>query len=347
MQTKKVNFFFVILIVTAAVVSLFSIKSFNFSDILTNRVENLFSSTGTIDYKKTNQSSKGSLIDEKTFSELTSSNLTGEEYNFNVLYYPYYSLLNNNETLLYKQIYANAKALNKTFSVSENVNIEEVDETIDAVYYDHPELFWLGNDYTYKYTRDNRVVEITLTFNTTIADIKEAQQKFNQEVNELLKGAYNLETAYEKEKYIHDLLISQITYDENAPNNQSAYSAIVNKKTVCAGYAKAFQLLLTKLNIPCYYVVGFAKEAHAWNIVKLDGYYNVDLTWDDAKDQYKYFNKTDEIFNRSHTRTGLSQKIPSCMETTYQNYEEDNDDDDTYNNYNNYIYNYIYKYNYN
>lgn len=347
MQTKKVNFFFVILIVTAAVVSLFSIKSFNFSDILTNRVENLFSSTGTIDYKKTNQSSKGSLIDEKTFSELISSNLTGEEYNFNVLYYPYYSLLNNNETLLYKQIYANAKALNKTFSVSENVNIEEVDETIDAIYYDHPELFWLGNDYTYKYTRDNRVVEITLTFNTTIADIKEAQQKFNQEVNELLKGAYNLETAYEKEKYIHDLLISQITYDENAPNNQSAYSAIVNKKTVCAGYAKAFQLLLTKLNIPCYYVVGFAKEAHAWNIVKLDGYYNVDLTWDDAKDQYKYFNKTDETFNRSHTRTGLSQKIPSCTETTYQNYEEDNDDDDTYNNYNNYIYNYIYKYNYN
>lgn len=347
MQTKKVNFFFVILIVTAAVVSLFSIKSLNFSDILTKRVESLFSSTGTIDYKKTNQSSKGSLIDEKTFSELTSSNLTGEEYNFNVLYYPYYSLLNNNETLLYKQIYANAKALNKNFSVSENVNIEEVDETIDAIYYDHPELFWLGNDYTYKYTRDNRVVEITLTFNTTIANIKEAQQKFNQEVNELLKGAYNLETAYEKEKYIHDLLISQITYDENASNNQSAYSAIVNKKTVCAGYAKAFQLLLTKLNIPCYYVVGFAKEAHAWNIVKLDGYYNVDLTWDDAKDQYKYFNKIDEIFNRSHTRTGLSQKIPSCTETTYQNYEEDNDDDDTYNNYNNYIYNYIYKYNYN
>ena len=71
--------------------------------------------------------------------------------------------------------------------------------------------------------------------------------------------------------------------------------AIVNKKTVCAGYAKAFQLLLTKLNIPCYYIVGFAKEAHAWNIVKLDGYYNVDLTWDDAKEQYKYFNKTFSI----------------------------------------------------
>lgn len=347
MKTKKINFFLVIIVVSIIVILTFSLKSINFSDILTNRVESLFSSTGTIDLKKTNQDSNGSLIDEKAFSELISSNLTGEEYNFNVLYYPYYSLLNSRETLLYKQIYANAKTLNRTFSVSENVNIEEVDETIDAIYYDHPELFWLGNDYTYKYTKDNRVVEITLNFNMTIAEIKEAQQEFNQEVNELLKGAYSLDTAYQKEKYIHNLLINQVTYDEKAPNNQSAYSAIVNKKTVCAGYAKAFQLLLTKLGIPCYYIVGFAKEAHAWNIIKLDGYYNVDLTWDDAKEQYKYFNKTDEFFNKTHTRTGLSQKMASCTATTFQDYEQSNKNN-VYNNSNNYnnnsFYNYIYKY---
>ena len=45
-----------------------------------------------------------------------------------------------------------------------------------------------------------------------------------------------------------------------AKYNQTAYSALVNGSTVCAGYSKAFQLLMTKLGIPTYYVVGISKE---------------------------------------------------------------------------------------
>ena len=53
---------------------------------------------------------------------------------------------------------------------------------------------------------------------------------------------------------------------------------------------------MQNLGIPCYYCRGVAGEPHAWNIIKLyDGYYNVDVTWDDSEsgERYAYFNLSD------------------------------------------------------
>ena len=50
-------------------------------------------------------------------------------------------------------------------------------------------------------------------------------------------------TDADAEVAIHDALLSQISYDTAAEFNQSAYSALVNGVTVCAGYARAYQYL--------------------------------------------------------------------------------------------------------
>ena len=114
-------------------------------------------------------------------------------------------------------------------------------------------------------------------------------------------------------------LINKVDYDKNANYNQSAYSAIIVGKSVCAGYARAFQLIMQKLNIPTYYVLGFAKEDHAWTIVKLSGeYYNIDLTWDDTGGVFKHFNLTDSEMAITHKREGISKKLPNCNYTTYR-----------------------------
>lgn len=111
-----------------------------------------------------------------------------------------------------------------------------------------------------------------------------------------------------------------MTYDLTADMNQSAYSALVNGKSVCAGYARAYQYLLQQLGIPCYYCTGYSGGDHAWNIVKLeDGYYNVDVTWDDAAAiRYDYFNKTDADFASTHVRQNLSVYLPACNGTAYR-----------------------------
>lgn len=81
-----------------------------------------------------------------------------------------------------------------------------------------------------------------------------------------------------------------ITYDINSasPLNQTAYSGLVSKMTVCAGYSTAFKLLCDQYGILGVYVSGTGGgENHGWNYVQRDDgkWYVVDVTWDDQRDQ--------------------------------------------------------------
>lgn len=270
--------------------------------------------------------SKGDLISDKESKELKDTKITGEEYNFNTIYYPYYGMLTENEKKLYKQIYAHMLKVKDSFVPYIEVNVSEVKKTFEALYNDHPEIFWVDTTYTYKYTSSNKCVQIDLSYNDTVKDLENNKKRFNNEVNKIIAGAKKYKTNYEREKYVHDILVTTIKYDKTATMNQSAYSALINKNTICAGYARAFQYILIKLGIPTYYVVGQSTVNHAWNMVKLDdGYYNVDLTWDNSDlTRYKYFNKTDNDFSTTHKRTGLSLELPRCNAYNYRNLTNNN-----------------------
>ncbi|MDE7287195.1 MAG: hypothetical protein K2N55_10200 [Lachnospiraceae bacterium] len=245
---------------------------------------------------------------------------TGDGLIFDAVYYPYYGMLDEKGRHLYRQIYANANALNSVFAPVEPIQASQLRNIFAAVYNDHPELFWMETVYNCKYRRDGQCVEIDLKFNRTAQNLDQAKEIFNEKVNAILNQAYNLENDYEKEKFVHDALLDQMSYNLRAEMNQSAYGALVNGQTVCAGYARAFQYLLQQLGIPCYYCTGYAGENHAWNIVELeDGYYNVDLTWDDTEGgRYEYFNKTDQDYAGTHARQELSVYLPPCNGQRYR-----------------------------
>ena len=109
------------------------------------------------------------------------------------------------------------------------------------------------------------------------------------------------DTMYDKLKSIHDFICETNTYVSGSPYCYSAYGALVDKKSVCEGYAEAFKLLCDKVGIDCIVVTGMSLpdsdntlEAHMWNLVRMDDgeWYAVDVTWDDAGDisgNYKYF----------------------------------------------------------
>lgn len=248
---------------------------------------------------------------------------TGEGLTFDEEYYPYYGMLDENGRSLYKQIYANAQAVNGNFNPVVPIAVEEVGNVFLAVYNDHPELFWLESSYRGHFDRNGQCVDIALQFNSLVDNLDATKSEFKANAEEILSVADHMSTDYEVERYIHNALLERITYDEGAAFNQSAYSALVNGRTVCAGYGRAFQYLMTEMGIPCYYSTGYAGENHAWNIVKLDGeYYNVDVTWDDAEpNTYNFFNKTDADFASTHKREGLSVRLPACSGTRYGNQE--------------------------
>ncbi len=248
---------------------------------------------------------------------------TGEGLTFDPEFYPYYDMLDADQQALYRQIYANARAVNGIFNPVKPVSQGQLKNVFMAVFNDHPELFWLDSAYRGKFDRRGECVEIVLEFNRLIDDLDAAKAAFDAEAGKIIAEADRLATDYEVEVYVHNALLDKIVYDLRAPLNQSAYSGMVNGKTVCAGYARSFQYLMMELGIPCYYCTGYAGEAHAWNIVKLDGeYYNADATWDDTEpNTYDYFNKPDAEFNANHRREDLSVNLPPCNGTRYSNRE--------------------------
>lgn len=245
---------------------------------------------------------------------------TGDGLIFDTVFYPYYGMLDEKGRHLYRQIYANANELNLSFAPVEAVQVSQLRNVFAAVYNDHPALFWMETEYYCKYRRDGRCVEIDLKFNSTAQNLEQAKTVFDESVNTILNQAYQLGSDYEKERFVHDTLLDRMTYNRGAQMNQSAYGALVEGQTVCAGYARAFQYLLQQLGIPCYYCTGYAGENHAWNIVALDdGYYNVDVTWDDTEGgRHEYFNKTDQDYADTHVRQELAVYLPPCNGQLYR-----------------------------
>lgn len=246
---------------------------------------------------------------------------TGEDWTFSKEFYPYFFMLDEKGQSLYRQIYANALEKNASFAPICETTRDELGNAIMAVTGDHPEIFWLECGYRCKYIAGGKVAEITLLFNETAEHLEKSKQVFDESLEKLvdyaLRGERPPETELEKERALMDSLMEYVRYESNAPLSQSAYSAVVQGETVCAGYAKAFVLMCRQAEIPCYYCTGYAGEPHAWNIVRLDGIYrNVDVTWEDETDDHnRYFNKSDQAFSKDHIRRDLSIQLPVCEQT--------------------------------
>ncbi len=246
-------------------------------------------------------------------SEVTSSLSEDEKY-------IYRTFLSDAGKQAYDQVKDSVKQITTRVELFTPLEESEVSDVVNAVYFDHPGYFWLDTSYKYYLDDSGKVGRIELKFNIAEDKIKACKKKFNKAAKLILKEAKKLESNAEKEKYVHDYLLEHVSYVEGANLNQSAYSALVNKESVCAGYARAFQYLMMKLGIACYYCVGEANGVdHSWNIVIIDGIaYNVDVAWDDPESgnvpgEMMYYNVGGDIISLTHTRKGMSVKLPQAI----------------------------------
>ena len=99
-----------------------------------------------------------------------------------------------------------------------------------------------------------------------------------------------------------DFVTERTEYDRIHQKNSgyhlksTAYGALINGYALCQGYAVTVYRLLRECGIGCRVITGTAvlpsgeTEAHAWNLVRIDGrYYNLDLTWDDQQGSDAYY----------------------------------------------------------
>lgn len=256
---------------------------------------------------------------------------------FDPAYYPYYAMLSQNAKDAYAFIFDGLSQGQTNIKLSGGMSPQDVTDAFNMVLLDHPELFWVRTDFNYSYIQVTGAVT-SASFNfydfaRTPELLAKAKQDFDRAADEILAGARRYNTALEKELYIHDAINKAAEFDVAAQYSQSAYSVLVTHRSVCAGYSRAFQYLMHKSGIPCYYCMGTAdgeavaatggtETSHSWNIVRTGrSYCNVDCMWDDSvsnaygKNEYPFFNISDKAF-KYHTRTGQSLKLPQCNDDT-------------------------------
>ena len=246
---------------------------------------------------------------------------------------PYFKNLNFEEKQIYYDILEGTNKPNDTLiELVYPISEKRFKVVFNSFLYDNPEIFWIKNyAFTYSFDDENSIDKIWLKFYQDITNLDEMKQKFNQAIDEIIYEANKFDTIIEKEKYVHDILVNKITYDKEMSDNR-AYNALIYNRTVCSGYAKAFQVVMKKLGIPTYYIIGdVIKEEenslHAWNLIRIDDeYYNVDVTWDDAIDRYgnnklvyTYFNVSDDTIGKNHIRSELSLNLPPATGNKYSN----------------------------
>ncbi len=235
--------------------------------------------------------------------------------------YGYLSLKTEGQTTLYEKIEAGIYYLSTEKDANghyrtarfrlEGVQLSEgqIRQTVNAFIYDHPEIFWLENLFGYTFIGEDTLVEF---YSVLSADeCQTAIHRFTSTVQAIADGIDANLSVYEKEKAIHDYLVKNCTYKSGVNDATdgwqyfSAYGALINGEAVCEGYAKAFEVLLSMVNIESHTIRGQSHNVgHMWNVVKLNNqWYHVDTTWDDTDDKegYEYFNLSSEYIQKDHT----------------------------------------------
>ncbi|MBR3526073.1 MAG: hypothetical protein IKO11_09520 [Lachnospiraceae bacterium] len=188
-----------------------------------------------------------------------------------------------------------------------------------CVFQDHPELYWIDG---YSYRRFGNGGKVYISFSGKYTYSPGECRIWDKKLEDMLAGFMKElprnADDYEKVRHCYEYIIWNTDYRVESKDNQNILSVLLNGESVCQGYAKAFQYLLEKLDVPCTMVVGkvYGGEGHAWNLVKIEGeWYYVDTTWGDAgymsaggaaaaqgsEINYNYLNVTRSEMEASHT----------------------------------------------
>lgn len=237
----------------------------------------------------------------------------------------YYEQLNQRDKKIYKAIYDGIMNFKEYVEVpGVQLNENNVGWVYHCVLWDNPFIFSVG-EYAMWHALNDDKSRIKMTVLCDKHSEKVYRKELQDVVNKILASPKLQQMSdFQKEVFVHDFIINNVEYDHTHGNGgariepYTVYGALVQKKAVCEGIAKATKLLLNLLDVKCIVVSGkFDGEGHAWNIVKLDDWeYNLDVTMDMGRVihkgfmRYNYFNFRDSDINNYEPDN--NSMIPKC-----------------------------------
>ena len=278
--------------------------------------------------------------------EKTSSAQSSIKEDHTIFSYYYYEGLSSELQDGYIMVYNGLLEMNREIEVPD-LSSDELRQVLDAVLYDHPEIFWLSSNHV----RLSRMDEESFLLVDYIGN-KEKIEDMKGRIESLASSCWadcdvEAMSNVDKVKRAHDWLLDYVSYDKGSSDDdvrekQNINSTFLDRRTVCTGYSKGLKYLLDMVNCPCIMVAGDGiqkntKESHVWDIVKCeDSYYNIDVTWDDVYEEnehlqnledfhfYTYFLCDDLMFSQTHLPEDTSGRLPACNDPNGYYYRSTN-----------------------
>lgn len=245
----------------------------------------------------------------------------------------YYRLLTPAEKDAYRKIYEGIKMRALNIVVDVHLPHQYVQEIYLRVLFDNP-MFYYINQTVIRMMGQSGNYLLMPEYLCSMQEIERINRQIFAVMAKIDRKARTLMSdPFRLEKYLHDSIVKSVAYDYESLKRNDCYNAhsivgaLLDRKAVCEGIAKAFKLLCNAYNMKCIVVLGKADPAgrfdgdtyHAWNLVKVGGQsYHVDPTWDNMYENglqhisYDYFNVTTEDILRDHRPMA---ELPQCRDT--------------------------------
>ncbi len=239
----------------------------------------------------------------------------------------YYSRLTDGGKFLYDKIagaflrFEPAISLHAGMGKPFSVDITKI---LEAVIFDNPVFFYVNRSRIviqqspmyiqlhFQYTHEKAEAEALWT---------QVETKINEFIqNKIKPGMSPLAKQIQIHKYISSIQAAHPPYDKE---HFSIVGALLNRKCVCEGYAKAYKLLCDRAGLASIVVLGDAlcpdgkKEPHAWNITRINSITaHTDACWDAQYgiSCYDYFNLCDADISADHAFD--ASMYPKCDPNT-------------------------------
>lgn len=222
----------------------------------------------------------------------------------------------------------------------EGTTLDDVRKTIRTFMRKHPEIFWFSHQYVF----NEEDKKLTLQYNFT----PKKRVFFKEEIAKAVRCLFQpdkLQKLSELNKvlYVYKWIATNTTYNEFSAFNQTIYSVLINRNSVCTGYSKTAQYLLWALGVESHLIFGKLhsdksdKGRHSWNIVKIDGvWYHIDFSLADPSLKHllnpgekpiieddimwNYFCKSTDVFLRNRSIEFLKD-YPLCSNNIDKTYK--------------------------
>lgn len=235
----------------------------------------------------------------------------------------YYNTLTEDQKKIYNYIVIAIKNLDKKAKIKEynyiddNTTMKDVKIVIQNLFLDHPEIFYVNNEYAVSTIElmNSKRIEVELNYSVNNKnDLENRIRQINEVLDPIILEAKKMD-KFDAQLYIHDKICEIAKYYKYTDINEvpevchSIYGTFVRKQAVCDGLSKAFMIALDKVGIENILVTGYLQEqAHEWNLVKLeDNWYHVDITSnksiknDEEEIMHAYFNITTEEIKKTNS----------------------------------------------